>query len=132
MNSGSTFLVIGEGFSRCDISVDMAGLLSTSAVYFPIKEPPLDPPHNSKIQYRGQVTEFLTIGGNTGRIRYEDMSEDGINSCILATGYKVAFPFLFDSLVQTNTDAAGTERRTVPFPSLSTYSRPLASTRPPR
>jgi len=103
VNSGSTFLVIGGGFSGRDIATDMASLPSTSAVYYSFKEPPLDPPRNDKIQYRGKVVEFLPIGENgKGTVRYDDGTEDEIDSCILATGYKMVFPFFPDSLVQTS------------------------------
>jgi len=103
VNSGSTFLVIGGGPSGCDIATDMASLPSTSAVYHSLKEPPLDPPRNDKVQYRGRVVEFLPIGENgKGTVRYDDGTEDKIDSCVLATGYKAAFSFLPDPLVQAS------------------------------
>ena len=103
VNSGSTFLVVGGGFSGRDISTDIANLPSTSAVYFSVREPPLDPPRNNKIQCRGPVAEFFAIDGNgRGKVRYEDGSEDEVDSCMLATGYKMAFPFFSNSLLQTS------------------------------
>jgi hypothetical protein len=103
VDSGSAILVVGGGFSGRDIATEMGGLPSTSVVYFSIREPPLDPPRNDKIEYRGQVAEFLAIDGNgKGKVRYEDGTEDEIDSCILATGYKMAFPFFPDSLIQTS------------------------------
>ena len=103
VDSGSTLLVIGGGFSGRDIATDMASLPSTSAVYYSVKEPPLDPPRNGKIQYRSRVVEFFPICKNgKGRVRYDDGTEDEIDSCILATGYKMALPFLSDSVVQTS------------------------------
>jgi len=35
-------------------------------------------------------------------VRYEDGTEDEIDSCILATGYKMVLPFLNDPLIQTS------------------------------
>jgi len=103
VDSGSTLLVIGGGFSGRDIATEMARLPSTSVVYYSVREPPLDPPRSDKVQYRGQVVEFLTIGENgKGKVRYEDGVEEEIDSCILATGYKMTFPFLSDSLIQTS------------------------------
>ena len=103
VDSGSTILVIGGGFSGRDIATEMAGLSSTSVVCFSVKEPPLDPPRNSKVEYRSRVAEFLALDGkDRGNVRYEDGTEDEIDSCILATGYKKAFPFLSDSFIQTS------------------------------
>ena len=103
VDSGSTILVIGRGHSGRDISAEMAGLPSTSTVYFSVREPLLEPPRDSKIQYRGAVVEFLPIGGNgKGKVRFEDGTEDEIDSCILATGYKMTFPFLPASLLETS------------------------------
>ena len=101
IDSGSTYLVVGGGSSGRDIATEMANLPSTSAVYFSVKKPPFDPPRSSKVQYRGKVVEFLAFDGNgKGKVRYEDGIEDEIDSCILATGYQMAFPFFPDSLVQ--------------------------------
>jgi len=103
VDSGSTLLVIGGGFSGRDIATEMAGLPPTSVVYLSVTEPPLDPPRNSKVQYRSRVVEFLALDGKgRGKVRYEDGTEDEIDSCILATGYKMALPFLSDSFVQTS------------------------------
>ena len=103
VDSGSTLLVVGGGSSGRDIATEMASLPSTSAVYFSVTEPPLDPPRNSKVQYRGRVAEFLVLDGEgKGKVRYEDGCEDEIDSCILATGYKMSFPFLSDSFMQTS------------------------------
>jgi len=79
----------------------MAGLPSTAVVYLSVREPPLDPPRTTKFQYRGLVAEFLAIGGDgKGKVRYEDGTEDEIDSCILTTGYGMDIPFLPDSLLQ--------------------------------
>jgi len=103
VDSGSTPLVIGAGFSGRDIATEIAGLPSTSSVYYSVTEPPVDPPRNSKVQYRSRVTEFLPLDGEgKGKVRYEDGSEDEVDSCILATGYKATFPFFSDSLIQTS------------------------------
>lgn len=103
VDSGSILLVVGGGFSGRDIATEMAGLPSTSAVYFSVTEPPLDPPRNSKVEYRGRIAEFLAPDQKgKGKVRYEDGSEDEIDSCILATGYKMNFPFLSDSLMRTS------------------------------
>ena len=103
VDSGSTILVIGGGFSGRDICTEMAGLPSTTVVYFSVREPPLDPPRTTKFQYRGLVAEFLAIGEDgRGKVRYEDGTVDEIDSCILTTGYKMAFPFLPNSLLETS------------------------------
>ena len=103
VDSGSTLLIVGGGPSGCDIADDMASLPSTSAVYFSITEPPYYAPHNSKVQYRGRVAEFLALDGKgKGGVRYEDGSEEEVDSCIIATGYKMAFPFLSDSLIHSS------------------------------
>ena len=100
---GSTLLVVGGGFSGRDIATEMANLPSISDVYFSVTEPPLDPPRNSKVLYRARVAEFLPLEGKgKGKVRYEDGSEDEVDSCILATGYKMTLPFLSDSLIQTS------------------------------
>ena len=103
VNCGSTFLVVGGGYSGRDIATDIAGLPSTTAVYFSISEPPLDPPRNGKVHYRSRVVEFLPFDEEgRGKVRYEDGTEDEIDSCVLATGYKMVLPFLFDPLIQTS------------------------------
>ena len=103
VDSGSSPLVVGGGPSGQDIATEIAGLPSTSTVYFSVTKPPLDQPSNSKVQYRARVAEFLPIDGEgKGKVRYEDGNEDEVDSCILATGYKMAYPFLSDSLVQTS------------------------------
>ena len=103
VDSGSAVLVIGGGFSGRDIAVEMGSLPSTSVVYFSVTEPPMDPPRNSKVRYRGRVTEFLALDGKgKGKVRYEDGDEDEIDSCIIATGYKITTPFLSDPFVQTS------------------------------
>jgi len=103
VDSGSTLLVVGGGPSGHDITTDIAALPSTSTVYFSVTRPPLDQPSNSKIQYRARVAEFLPPNGKgKGKVRYEDGNEDEVDSCILATGYKMAYPFLPDSLIQTS------------------------------
>ena len=103
VDSGSTPLVVGGGFSGRDIATEIAGLPSSSAVYYSVTEPPLDPPRNSKVQYRARVTEFLPLDGEgKGKVRYEDGGEDEVDSCILATGYKMVYPFLSDSLIRTS------------------------------
>ena len=103
VDSGSSLLVVGGGSSGRDIATEIAGLSSTSVVYLSISEPPFDPPRNSKVQYRSRLAEFLPFDGKgRGKVRYEDGTEDEIDSCILATGYKFVFSFLPDSLVQTS------------------------------
>lgn len=103
VDSGSTILVIGRGHSGRDISAEMASLPSTSAVYFSVRETLLEPPRHSKVRYRGPVVEFRPIDGDgRGKVRYQDGTEDEIDSCILATGYKMTFPFLPDSLLETS------------------------------
>ena len=101
VDSGGTILIVGGGFSGSDICTEVASLPSTSAIYFSVREPPLYPPRTTNFQYRGLVAEFLAVGRDgKGKVRYEDGTEDEIDSCILATGYKVTFPFLPDSLLQ--------------------------------
>jgi hypothetical protein len=78
----------------------MARLPSTSAVYLSITKPPWIPPRNSKIKYRGRAVEFLLDERGKGKVRYEGGGEDEVDSCIIATGYKMTFPFLSDSLIQ--------------------------------
>ena len=96
-------LIVGGNFSGRDIVTELASPPSTSVVYLSVREPPLNPLRHSKVQYRGRVVEFLAIDGNDkGKVRYEDGTEDEIDSCILATGYKMTYPFLSDSLIQTS------------------------------
>jgi hypothetical protein len=103
VDSGSVVLVVGGGFSGRDIATEVAGLPSTSVVYLSVTEPPLDPPRNSKVQYRSRLEEFLSFDtGGRGKVRYEDGTEDEVDSCILATGYKMVLPFLPDSLIKTS------------------------------
>ena len=103
VDSGGTLLVIGGGPSGRDIATEMAGLPSTSIVCFSVTEPPRGPPRSSKVQYRSRVVEFLALDGKgRGKVRYEDGIEDEIDSCILATGYKITLPFLSDSFIQTS------------------------------
>ena len=103
VDSGSTPLVVGGGPSGRDIATEIAGLPSTSVVYFSVTIPPFDQPRNSKIQYRARVAEFLPLDGKgKGKVRYEDGNEDEVDSCILATGYNMTYPFLSDSLIQTS------------------------------
>ena len=101
--SGGTTLIVGGGFSGRDICTEVANLPSTSVVYFSVREPPLDPPRTTKFQYRGLIAEFLAIGRDgKGKVRYEDGTEDEIDSCILTTGYEMDIPFLPDSLLQAS------------------------------
>ena len=103
VDSGSTPLVVGAGFSGRDIAIEIAGLPSTSTVYYSVTEPPLDPPRNSKVEYRPRIAEFHPFDGKgKGKVRYEDGTEDEVDSCLLATGYKMSFPFLSDSLIKTS------------------------------
>lgn len=86
-DSGSPFLIVGGNFSGRDIVTDITSLLPTSVVHLSVREPPLDPLRNDRVQYRGQAVEFLAIDGNDkGKIRYEGGTEDEIDSCVLATG----------------------------------------------
>lgn len=103
VDSGSILLVVGGGFSGRDISTEIASLPSTSVVYLSVTEPPLDPPRNSQVQYRSRLMEFLPFDREgRGKVRYEDGTEDEIDSCILATGYKMVLPFLPNSLMQAS------------------------------
>lgn len=103
VDSGSSLLVVGGGSSGRDISTEIAGLPSTSVVYLSVTEPPFDPPRDWKVQCRSRLVEFLPLDGEgRGKVRYEDGTEDEIDSCILATGYKTALPFLPDYLIQTS------------------------------
>jgi hypothetical protein len=103
VDSGSSLLVVGGGLSGRDVSTELASLPSTSVVYRSTTEPPLDPPRNSKVQYRSRLVEFLPFDGEgRGKVRYEDGTEDEVDSCILATGYMMIFPFLSDSLMQAS------------------------------
>ena len=103
VDSGSNLLVIGGGPSGRDIATEMASLPSTSLVCFSVTEPPRSLPRSSKVRYRSRVVEFLALDGKGGgKVRYEDGIEDEIDSCILATGYKMIFPFLPDSIIQTS------------------------------
>ncbi|KAF9653541.1 FAD/NAD(P)-binding domain-containing protein [Thelephora ganbajun] len=103
VDSGSSLLVVGGGFSGRDIATEMASQPSTSVVYLSVTEPPLDPPRNGKVQFRARVVEFLTFNGKgKGKVRYEDGIEDEVDSCIIATGYKTTFPFLSDPLVRAS------------------------------
>jgi hypothetical protein len=100
-DSGSSILVVGARSSGSDIATEVASLPSTSVVYLSTTKPPADPHSNSKVQYRSRLVEFLPFDGKgRGKARYEDGTEDEVDSCILATGYKVFFPFLSDSLIQ--------------------------------
>ena len=103
VDPGGTVLVVGRGPSGRDISTEMASQPSVSEVYLSVAEPPSDLPHSSKIQCRGRLVELLPLdGGVKGRVRYKDGAEDEVDLCILATGFKMAFPFLSDSLIQTS------------------------------
>lgn len=102
-NHGSTILVVGAGPSGRDISIEMASLPSASFVYLSTSGRKSDPPNNSKIQYRSRVTKFLPLDeGERGKVQYEDGTEDEVDSCILATGYKITFPFLSDPLIRVS------------------------------
>ena len=103
VDSGSSPLVVGGGPSGRDIATEIASLPSTSAVYFSVAEPPLEPLRNCGIRYRARVAEFFPLDGKgKGRVRYEDGNEDEVDSCILATGYKMVYPFISDSLIRTS------------------------------
>jgi hypothetical protein len=100
-DSGSSILVVGGGFSGRDIATELASLSSTSVVYLSFTEPPLDPPRDGKVRCRSRLAELLPFDGKgRGKVRYEDGTEDEVDSCILATGYKMSLPFLSDSLVR--------------------------------
>ena len=101
--SGSTILIVGGGPSGGDICTEMAGLPSTTVVYFSVRDPPFYLPRTTKFQYRGLVAEFLAIGEDgRGKVRYDDGTVDEIDSCILTTGYKMTLPFLPTSLLETS------------------------------
>ena len=103
VDSGGTVLIVGGGFSGSDICTEVASLPSTTVVYFSVREPPLYPPRTTKFQYRGLVAELLAIDRDgKGKVRYEDGTVDEVDSCIVATGYKMVLPFLPDSLLQTS------------------------------
>ncbi|KAJ4490152.1 hypothetical protein J3R30DRAFT_3419426 [Lentinula aciculospora] len=94
-NYGKTVLVIGAGPSGLDISSEMAEYGTT--IIHSIRGGPLEDLGN--IKRRGSVVEFK----NNGVVLFEDGTiEKGVSFCILATGYKTAFPFLPDPTIIRN------------------------------
>lgn len=92
--SGEVVLVAGGGPSGHDIASDMCAS-GKSVIHAVSGTVPID---IANLRIRGRVVEFLPDGS----VAFEDGSmEFGIDQCILATGYKMAFPFLSSVMQHT-------------------------------
>ncbi|KAF5389669.1 hypothetical protein D9757_004092 [Collybiopsis confluens] len=86
---GKNVLVIGAGPSGQDISSDLVD--SGATVIQSVRASPSQ--DIGKIKHRGLVAEIR----ENGQVLFEDGTvEDGVSFCILATGYKMNFPFFSD------------------------------------
>ena len=83
---GMITLVIGNGPSGQDISVELSGVAAT--VYHSFGGAPSQ--DDGAVRRRGKVIRF----GETGTVAFDDGSTTNIDHVILATGYVMSFPFL--------------------------------------
>ncbi|KAL7277351.1 hypothetical protein ACG7TL_009210 [Trametes sanguinea] len=92
-----TVLVVGAGPSGQDLCTDL--LASGRSVVHSVTGAAHEDLLNGRLKVRGRVAEYLDP--SQGRVRLEDGSEEsGIDCTVLATGYKVDFPFLPADLIR--------------------------------
>ncbi|KZP26967.1 FAD/NAD(P)-binding domain-containing protein [Athelia psychrophila] len=84
---GKTVLVVGGGPSGNDISADLCQTSRT--VIRSIKKPVTEAEENQTIIRRGKLVGLT----DSGQAIFEDGSRESIDFCILATGYRMSFPF---------------------------------------
>ena len=90
-----TVLVVGAGPSGSDLCADLLAD-GRSVVHSVTGASPQDL-HDGRMKVRGRVAQYGDP--STGHLTFEDGSElTGIEHCALATGYKMDFPFLPESI----------------------------------
>ena len=90
---GSTVLIVGAGPSGLDISAEMR-TCATSVIHSATGATRED---IGNLKKRGRVAQF----NPDSSVVFDDGSvESGIDHCILATGYEMAFPFLTDEILK--------------------------------
>ncbi|KAI0676500.1 FAD/NAD-P-binding domain-containing protein [Trametes maxima] len=86
-----TVLVVGAGPSGQDLVTDL--LASGRSVVHSATGAAHEDMREGRLKVRGQVTKYLDH--SEGRVLFEDGTEESAIDCaVLATGYKVEFPFL--------------------------------------
>jgi Flavin-binding monooxygenase-like len=104
---GQTILIIGAGPSGHDIATELLATGSTPrTVILSVKDAPSSEVTQSLspvFRVRGPVSAFLS----GGRVMFENTDgssstpdEETVDHCIVATGYKIAFPFLTEDVLK--------------------------------
>ena len=92
-----TIVVVGAGPSGQDLCTDL--LASGRSVIHSVTGAVREDLHDGRLKVRGRIAKYDDL--SQGRILFEDGSEEsGVDCCVLATGYKMDFPFLPDSVLR--------------------------------
>ncbi|KAI0326143.1 FAD/NAD-P-binding domain-containing protein [Cubamyces sp. BRFM 1775] len=92
-----TVLVVGAGPSGQDLCTDL--LASGRTVVHSVTGAVREYMRDSRLKIRGRVAKYLDP--QDGKVVFEDGSEEsGIGCAVLATGYKIDFPFLGPDIVR--------------------------------
>ena len=93
-------LVVGGGPSGQDIVSELISRGQVNVVvHSSSKHTGEDGDHVGRVKRRGRLLRFLDV--NEGKVEFEgDVTENGINYVILATGYEVQFPFLSEKYMK--------------------------------
>ncbi|KAI0739091.1 FAD/NAD(P)-binding domain-containing protein [Daedaleopsis nitida] len=98
-----TVVVVGAGPSGQDLCTDL--LASGRSVIHSVTGAVCEDLYDGRLKVRGRIARYED--SPDGRVIFEDgTAQAGIDRCVLATGYKMDFPFLPESVV----------RRTLPPP----------------
>ncbi len=92
-----TVVVVGAGPSGQDLCTDL--LYSGRSVIHSVTGAVREDLHDGRLKVRGRIARYGDI--SEGRVVFEDGSEEsGVDRCVLATGYKMDFPFFTGSILR--------------------------------
>ncbi|KAI0720723.1 FAD/NAD(P)-binding domain-containing protein [Cerioporus squamosus] len=92
-----TVVVVGAGPSGQDLCTDL--LDSGRSVIHSVTGAVREDLHDGRLKVRGRIAHYGDLA--EGRVVFEDGSEEsGVDRCVLATGYKMDFPFLPASILR--------------------------------
>ncbi|KAF8155652.1 hypothetical protein B0H34DRAFT_714240 [Crassisporium funariophilum] len=109
---GDMVLVVGAGPSGQDIVHDLLEAPNVKTVIHSTSNPPPLDATNDRVKHRSRISRFLP----NGSVEFSDgTTEEGIQHCILATGYEVSLPF-FSSFSSAFTIKQGIPPSVPPLP----------------
>ncbi|RPD75487.1 FAD/NAD(P)-binding domain-containing protein [Lentinus tigrinus ALCF2SS1-7] len=92
-----TVVVVGAGPSGQDLCTDL--LASGRVVIHSVSGAVREDLHDGRLKVRGRIAQYGDL--SEGRVVFEDGSEEsGVDRCVLATGYKMDFPFFPSSILR--------------------------------